>query len=119
MFLLVFMVVGLAGIGAGSFSLVRNVRESRRRVEQRKVVAVLVTSAIGLMLAAGSFLVAYPYGKNMRIVGFPFPAAAWERHGDHWMDFVGPLMLPFMCANAWFAFVLPHLVIRVLRRRTG
>jgi len=119
MFLLVLMVVGLAGIGAGSISLVRNVRESRRRLEQRQLVSLLVASAIGLMLAAGSFLVAYPYGENTRIVGFPFPAAAWERHGGHWMDFVGPLMLPFMCANAWFAFVVPHLVIRVVRRRTG
>jgi hypothetical protein len=117
MLLLLFLLIGLAVIGVGSFALARNVCDLRRQHEKKTLVVLTTTSAIGLVVAAGSFLVVYSYGENARIVGFPFPAAVWERHGGHWEDFVGPLTLPFTCANAWFAFVLPHLILRVLRRR--
>ena len=117
MLLLAFLLIGLAVVVGGSVALAWNVRDLRRRYGKRRLVLLTATSAIGLALAAGSFLVMYPYGENARIVGFPFPAAVFERHGDHWEDFVGPTMLPFMCGNGWFAFVLPQLIFRVLQRR--
>jgi hypothetical protein len=113
----ILLLIGLAVIGTGSAALVWNARDLRRQHDKKTVAVLTATSAIGLVLAAGSFFVMHSYGENARIVGFPFPAAVWEKHGDHWEDFVGPLMLPFMCGNAWFAFVLPHLILRVLRRR--
>jgi hypothetical protein len=113
MFLGVLMVIGLAGIVVGSVAVVRNVRQSRRQLE-KKSRGLVVVFATGSILAAGSFLVAYPYGETS-VVGFPFPAAVWENHAD----FVGPLTLPFMCANAWFAFVVPHLIFRLVRRKAA
>jgi hypothetical protein len=106
--LLTFVMIGLVVIVAGSIALARNVRESRGQAQKKSRLVVTAAFELGLILAAGSFLIVYPSGENARVVGFPLPAAVWERHGGHWMDFVGPLMLPLMCANAWFAYVLPH-----------
>ena len=117
MLLIVLIAVGLAVIIVGSLALVRNIR--RARAPEQKRLAIVLAFAVGLALSAGSFFVVYPYGDDARIVGFPFPAAAWERQGDRWHDFVGLTTLPFMCANALFAFLLPHLFLWALRRRTG
>lgn len=119
MLLTVLIVVGLAVIVAGAFALARNVRQVLLQKQRKALSSILLTFAVGLVLAVGSFFVVYPHGDNARIVGFPFPAAAWERHGDRWHDFVGLATLPFMCANALFAFVLPHVFLWAFRRRTG
>jgi hypothetical protein len=117
MLLVGLIAVGLAEIVAGSLALRKNVRHARAPGQRR--LAVVLAFAVGLALAAGSLFVVYPYGDNARIVGFPFPAAAWERQGDRWRDFVGLTTLPFTCANALFAFLLPHLFLWALRKRTG
>jgi hypothetical protein len=44
-------------------------------------------------------------------------AAAWEKHADHWEDFVGPLTIPAYLANAILAQTLPQLALRVLPAR--
>lgn len=115
--LFVFVLLGAAGILAGSIALARNVRQMRSGGEARFGHLVWLTLATGIALAIGSFFVVYPYSERSRIVGFPFPAAAWEKDGNHWLDFVSPLSPVFSCANAVFAFVLPHLFLRVLRGR--
>jgi len=119
MLLLAFMVLGIAGMVGGSVAMMRNIRQARLRPSKRKVLVVIAVFGIGVALALASFRVVYPYGERTKVVGFPLPAASWEKHGDHWLDFVGPLTLPFSWANAWFAFVLSHLVFRALQRKTG
>lgn len=71
---------------------------------------------LGLLLAVGSVFVSYPVGDNLRVMGFPFLAAAFERRGDIWIDFMSPLTPVAYLANATFAFVLPHLLLRAWRR---
>jgi hypothetical protein len=51
-------------------------------------------------------------------VGIPFTAAVFEKHGDHWLDFVGPLTHPAYIGNVLFALVLPQLAFCVWRRGT-
>ena len=46
----------------------------------------------------------YPISDSTRIVGIPFPAAAFENHGSGWMDFVGPTTVPFYLANVAFSY---------------
>ena len=116
MLILSFILIGLAGVVAGSVALIRNVRDYHRRTERGALVTLIATIVGGLLLAAGSFVFEYRYGKDTIIVGFPIPAAAWQKHGGQWRDYAGPATLLFACANAWFAFVLPHLVLRAVRR---
>jgi hypothetical protein len=119
MLLIVFAVLGVVGIGAGIVALVRNVNQIWHPGGTGLTWPTVLTFASGLALAIASLFIVYPYSETVRIVGFPFPAAAWEKHGDRWRDFVGALTLPLYCANIVFAFVLPHLALRVLRRRAG
>jgi len=119
MLLITATVLGLVGALLGSFALARNVRQWRSLPHKRARAFILVAFALGTVLAASSFFVSYPYSATVRVVGFPFPAAVFEKHGEHWRDYVGPLTAPFSFANAWFAFVLPHLLVRTFRRKTG
>ena len=112
-----FVLIGIAGIVSGSAALIRNIRQARGEKDKKFRMLIIVVFAFSVILTVSSFFVVYPYGENTRIVGFPFPSAAFERHNDRWLDFVGPTTLPFGVANAWFSFVLPHLVLWVFRRR--
>ena len=107
--------LGLFGLIAGCVAFRRN----RREVAASRVPLLVwrVVLAIGSVLAVLSFLGRYPLDATHRIVGFPFIVAAWEKHGDHWEDLVGPLTLPAYVANAAFAFMLPQLFVRIRSRR--
>jgi hypothetical protein len=107
----------LAEIIYGSIMLVRNVRQMKEQRNRKFCLLIAGVFAIGSILAIGSFFAVYPYGENMRIVGLPIPAAAFQQRNGVWRDFVGPTTLPVMCANAWFGFVLPHLAFRAIRWR--
>jgi len=107
--------LGLAILVASVVALRRNQRDvASPRLSLR---VRLGTWILGLVLATASLFVSYPLGDTHRIVGFPFMAAAWEKHGDHWEDFVGPLTIPAYLANAILALTLPQLVPRLLRAR--
>ena len=114
MLLITAMIFGLVEGILGSIALVRNVCAWRLRKNVR--VTKFVVLSIGIALAFASYFVTYSYSSTVRIIGFPFPAVAFEKHGSHWLDFSGPLTLPFMCANAWVALVLPHLALRIFQR---
>jgi hypothetical protein len=104
-------VLGLIGLVCGAIALARN-----RRDLTASDLSLLIWRAallVGVLLAAFSLFAAYPLDPTHRIVGFPFMAAAWERHGDHWEDFVGPLTFPAYLANAAFAFAFPQLLLRI------
>jgi hypothetical protein len=117
MIMIIFILVALAVIISGSVALSRNVRQMKEQRNGKFYFLVMIMFAVGVVFAIGAFFIVYPYRQNLRIVGFPIPAAAFERHNGIWVDFVGPTTLPFMCANSWFGFVLPHLVLRTIRRR--
>ena len=103
-------VIGVIGLVAGAIALVRNRRDtSSAELSSGAWRAALL---VGAVLAVLSLFAWYPLDKSHRIVGFPFMAAAWEEHGSHWEDFVGPLTLPAYLANAAFASMLPQLVLR-------
>ena len=59
--------------------------------------AAVVTVAMGTVAGQASYFV----DENTRIVGIPFPAAAFQREDGVWLDFVGPMTGPFMLANAF------------------
>jgi hypothetical protein len=71
----------------------------RAKVATRQRIAVwtiaVVTGAASLLLPA------YPIDSRTRAIGFPLPAAFFQKdeHG-HWLDYVGPLTIPFFYGNA-------------------
>ena len=71
----------------------------------------------GVALAVLSFFASYPLSAKFQVIGLPFAVAFFEKRGDTWDDFEGPLSLPACLANAIVAFTLPQLVVRVLRWR--
>ena len=58
-----------------------------------------VTSVV--LGGAAGFALGYPLDDNTRIYGFPLPAAVFQREPNGpWLDYVGPLTMPFACLNA-------------------
>ena len=112
---LAWLTLGLVTGILGTIVWIRNVRDWRARSHTKVHTTRSLLFSVGVGLAAASYFVRYPYGANVRIIGFPFPAAAFEKHGTHWLDYSGPLTLPFVCANAWVAFVFPHLVLKLFQ----
>jgi len=96
---------------AGAIAFARN-----RRVPTTSGRRTLVVVASAL-LAVASIFVSYPLDSSHRILGFPFMAAAFEKHGARWEDFVGPLTLPAYVGKVIFAFMLPQTVILLWRWR--
>lgn len=73
---------------------------------------------VGAICAAILSGATYSMNASTRIVGIPFPAAAFEKHGDVWMDFVGAMTLPLLLANAAFFLLMPQIpVLLWLRTR--
>jgi hypothetical protein len=113
---LVFALLGLVGSIAGVVATIRNLRElsgPRRPVSRLLDIAAAVG---GIVLAFVCYHATYSYSDTMRIWGFPFSAAVFEKHGNHWLDFVGPVTGPAAVGNAIFGLVLPQLGVRTLRR---
>lgn len=58
-------------------------------------------------------LCTWPYSADIRIWGFPFPAASFERVGDSWLDFVSPLTLPIWLFDLALCIYLPQAFVAV------
>ncbi len=70
----------------------------------------------GIVMGLPAVTMFYPVDENTLILGFPLPAAAFERHGEGWMDFVSPFTIPFLIANFIFWLTLPHAACFLWRR---
>ncbi len=115
----VLFVVGIVGLVLGVMAA-RYARRQLRSAGRTYWRAQLVPLCVGAVVAALLTLCTYPVSASARIVGLPFPVAAFEKHGDVWMDFVGITSIPFFIANAAFWLLLPQLLVAWrLRRNRG
>jgi len=108
-----FLVAGFLLLAACSYAVfLRRIR--RERFEASRLVnwSLVIT---GLALAVGSVFITYSPSPTVRIMGFPFPAAAWEYSDGKWLDFVGITTLPFYAANFIIFLFLPQLCFVVFR----
>jgi hypothetical protein len=112
MLLLVLNLLGLLGLTGGVFAFIRNRRQAHRIPQPALRITLL---AIGAALGAASTSFAYPLDDNTQIIGLPFTAAAFEGGAD----FVGPLTIPAFLANFAFWFLLPQLVLLLVRQATA
>jgi len=55
----------------------------------------------------------WPYSADIHILGFPFPAASFERVGDSWIDFVSPLTLPIWLFDLALCIYLPQAFVAI------
>ena len=67
---------------------------------------------LGIAAFAFSYSATGHDGQRWRVYGFPFPAAAFDSHGA---DYVGPLTLPSLFANAVIWALLPDICLYVWR----
>ena len=111
------VILGLVGILAGGVAA-RAVRLHIHRASLRWWRVQRVPILVGALCAAILSGATYSMNASTRIVGIPFPAAAFEKHGDVWMDFVGAMTLPLLLANAAFFLLVPQIpVLLWLRTR--
>src|SRR5262249_55013413 len=117
--LLLGVLVGVTGFYFGLKCAIRNVQDvqtHRPVVSWSGLLPMIVSVCVGAALASFCYSTSYPYGTMFRIDGIPFPEAGFERHGDGWIDFVGPLTLPFCIANALFGFLIAQCLLQIYRR---
>jgi hypothetical protein len=51
--------------------------------------------------SVAAFTSSYSLDERTRVVGFPLPAAIFQREPNGvWLDYVGLLTIPFTCVNA-------------------
>ena len=120
--LYVFMIVGALILLLGMTATLLNVKTYRQGLITTRVF--LTIPGIGAILAGCSLFVVWPYDINTKIVGFPFPAAAWERDSDGgpWIDFVGDITTPMFFANGvcWaVSFQIPLFLWQRARKKSG
>ncbi len=73
----------------------------------------------GVVCAAASLFVYYPYADGIRIYGFPFAAAALRYENGGWADYVGPMTDLYSFLNATVFFLLPQAVLFGVFRYKG
>jgi hypothetical protein len=114
--LITFTLVGIAGLVGGVLAA----RSAHRLILKGKLVwwrIQAIPIVAGVVLATLLATRSYSASDSLRIVGFPFPAAAFERHHGVWLDFVGPTTVPFFLANIAFFLVLPQFIVMWRLRR--
>jgi hypothetical protein len=93
----------IVGIVAGIGCLVAGIWAARWNWRQQALRGWRFWVMSALSLAAGVVpgQLSYSVDARTRIVGVPFPAAAFQLEDGVWLDFVGPLTGPFMLANTF------------------
>ncbi len=121
-------VLGLALLAAGAWSAgYLALMLKRRRVPKRLRIGFVAATIAGAALAvtAAFFTASFTYDKSdtLRILGLPFPVAFFQRDGDHWLDFVGPLSPVFWVANLLVPAMLPviplAIAVRIAHHKAG
>lgn len=95
----VFMMVGALLLLSGTVAAFFNFKKYQQGLITGRMFWVIF--GLGIIFAACSIFIVWPYDTNTRIVGFPFPAAAWQRSADGgaWADYVGIMTIPILIAN--------------------
>jgi hypothetical protein len=110
-------VLGLILIFVGFIALwycVRVAASIDRPKNWRSCLAGAVILGVALALASwpGTYWLGYPLGSTYagpgRAVGIPFMAAWFDSEGR---DYVGPMTLPAVCANAVFWLLVPSMIL--------
>ena len=118
---LVLAFLGVVGIAAGIWSMIFLNRTSTTDSAspgwtRLRVTVFVVGLALGILSCPGTIFLGYPVasGDNaIRVVGIPFMAASFDSQGR---DYVGLVTLPSIIGNGVFWFLLPHIVLAVLRK---
>lgn len=116
---LVFLGFALIGCELWALAAKPSLQEVSRDLPHYKTLNIVnfVVWVIGCLLALATVTVWWPYSRDARILGAPFPAVVFERSGDAWLDFVGPLSGPLLIADFIIVFFLPQFVFTVYLRR--
>ncbi len=71
------------------------------RAKLTRLARLATWTACVVLGGVGGSTIGYPLDERTRVYGFPFPSVVLQREPDGtWLDFVGPLTMPFACLNA-------------------
>ncbi|MBI5758289.1 MAG: hypothetical protein HZA46_07215 [Planctomycetales bacterium] len=87
----------------------RNVVASSHKLRMARRLAWATGLGLGVLMS----LCTWPYSADVRIWGFPFPAATFERVGNAWADFVSPLTLPIWLFDLALCIYLPQVFVAI------
>jgi hypothetical protein len=114
------VVVKMVILGAGCLGLsvfgwkVRRVNRERPLNGWRYFIAL----GAGIVGGLGAAVATWPFSSTVRVVGFPFPVAAFELSSSGlWRDFVGITSGPFFCLDAMLGGVLGYGAVRWYAQR--
>jgi hypothetical protein len=111
------LVLGLVLLIAGAWAVRSVWRLTRQHLHEggRRIrVATVLAGVAGAVLVS---MIKYYPNRDTMIYGFPFVSFVFERRNGQWLDFVGPLTVPALLANASAGFVLPFVVVALHNRR--
>jgi len=94
----------------------RRHRPTKYQLISYSVIAILF-AVIGIYF---SFFFKYFLNPTTQIVSFPLPAAAFQKYGDHWEDFVSPITFLIACWNViviFSLFPISLFIYRLFQRR--
>ena len=101
------LLAGIPLLALGTWGLRRSWPQLTLRARSVSVIAA-IACAIGI-LAWGE----YSPSQTEKYIGFPFLSVAFIRRGGHVRDYLGPLTVPALVANAYIGFTIPFLVLVV------
>jgi len=78
--------------------------------------ALLIT--IGVALGCATYFISYYESPTLRIIGAPFPAAAFQLENGRWYDYVGWITAPAMFLNFLVAALVPPAALALRLRLT-
>jgi hypothetical protein len=101
------LVLGIVLLALGTWGI----RFSWRRVstKSRYVLLVIAVGCAVAVIATGE----YRPSATERYIGFPFLSVAFIKRGEVWLDYLGPLTIPALLANAYVGFTLPFIAASV------
>ena len=114
--LILFLVLGAAIILIDIYGL----RVKRKKygktghVINRKILRIsfdLICVCIGL----GSAYLFWNYTETTRLVGFPFPFAAFQLENGKWIDYVGIFSLPIFFLDFLLIYYFPHAIVHIYK----
>lgn len=77
----------------------------------------IATILVAVATSAGVSSLKYYPDANTMVYGFPFASFIFQRRHGQWLDFVGPLTVPALLANAVVGFLLPFVAALLLLKK--
>ena len=109
-------VIGPLTLIGGAYAARFVVRSTNRALRSDGFRIRIAVILLGLASAVLVSCIKYYPNPDTMVYGFPFLSFIFQKGGGQWLDFMGPLTIPALVANAAAGFLLPFIVTAFLLR---